>query len=135
MVTNCRYLYILICTFKGLYLCCQLCVMNHITSNCKVTVIYTIITCEKRRRNVHIFFWRFKNSMNEKICTAASWPISYYFGWSDYLYPIKSMYIRDNFFTHILIYLLPDVCINSLEHLEDFCWIRFSSLKVKVSEI
>ena len=47
MVTNCRYLYILICTFKGLYLCWQLCVMNHITSNCKLTVIYTIITCEK----------------------------------------------------------------------------------------
>ena len=45
------------------------------------------------------------------------------------------LYIRDNFFTHVLTYLLLGVSINSLEHLEDFCWIRFSSLKVKVSEI
>ena len=48
---------------------------------------------------------------------------------------IGSMKIRDNFFTRVLIYLLPGVCIYSLEHLEDFCWIRFSSLKAKVSEI
>ena len=27
----------------------------------------------------------------------------------------------DNFFTHVLIYLLPGVCIYSLDHLEDFC--------------
>ena len=40
-----------------------------------------------------------------------------------------------NFFTHVLIYLLPGICIYFLEHLEDFCWIRFSSLKVKGSEI
>ena len=46
-----------------------------------------------------------------------------------------SMYIRDNFFTRVLTYLLPGVCINFLEHLEDFCWISFSSLKVKISEI
>ena len=39
------------------------------------------------------------------------------------------------FFTPVLIYLLPGGCIYSLEHLEDFCWIRFSSFKVKVSEI
>ena len=30
---------------------------------------------------------------------------------------------------------MPGVCIKSLGQLEDFCWIRFSSLKVKVSEI
>ena len=40
------------------------------------------------------------------------------------------VYIRDNFFTRVLTYLLPGVCINSLEHLEDFCLIRFSSLKI-----
>ena len=31
------------------------------------------------------------------------------------------IYIRDNFFTRVLIYLLPGVCIYSLEHLKDFC--------------
>ena len=36
------------------------------------------------------------------------------------------------FFTCVSTYLLPGVCIYSLEHLEDFCWIRFSLLKVKV---
>ena len=29
--------------------------------------------------------------------------------------------VRDNFFTRVLTYLLPGVCINSLEHLEHFC--------------
>ena len=37
-----------------------------------------------------------------------------------------SKYARDNFFTRVLTYLLPGACINSLEHLKDFCWIRFS---------
>ena len=36
------------------------------------------------------------------------------------------------FFTRVLIYLLPGICIYSLEHLKDFCWTRFSSLKVKI---
>ena len=45
------------------------------------------------------------------------------------------MYVRDNFFTRVLTYLFPGVCINSLEHLKVFCWIRFSLLKVKVSKI
>ena len=43
--------------------------------------------------------------------------------------------VEITFFTRVLIYFLPGVCIYSLEHLEDFCCIRFSLLKVKVSEI
>ena len=33
-------------------------------------------------------------------------------------------YIRDNFFTRVLTYLLPGVCIYSLEHLKDLCFFR-----------
>ena len=35
------------------------------------------------------------------------------------------------FFTRVLIYLLPGICIYSLEHLKDFCWIRFFFVKYK----
>ena len=42
---------------------------------------------------------------------------------------------RDNFFTHILKYLLPAPWIHYLEHLEDFYGIRFFFVKVKVSRI
>ena len=32
-----------------------------------------------------------------------------------------SIWARNNFFTCVLNYLLPGICIYSLEHLEDFC--------------
>ena len=43
--------------------------------------------------------------------------------------------VRDNFFTIILIYLLPAVCIDSLDNLKDFYGIRFFSVKIKVIRI
>ena len=46
-----------------------------------------------------------------------------------------SNYIRDNFFTLILIYILPAVCIDSLDDLKDFYGIRSFFNKVKVLEI
>ena len=53
--------------------------------------------------------------------------------------PNQTYYVHQRYLTFfsrvLLTYLLPGVCNYSLEHLEDFCSIRFSSLKVKVSEI
>ena len=48
---------------------------------------------------------------------------------------ITTTYYRDNFFTLILKYLLPDPWIDYLEHLEDFYPIGFFFVKVKVSRI
>ena len=47
----------------------------------------------------------------------------------------KSIWVRDNFFTLILKYLLPAPCIDSLDNLKDFYGIRFFFNKVKIIEI
>ena len=47
---------------------------------------------------------------------------------------INASYFRDNFliFTLILKYLLPAICIDSLDNLKDFYGIRFFFVKVKL---
>ena len=84
--------------------------------------LFKMFKCISRSVGSHIYGPRYDSIKNVCLETCQG-PCSFLHGGGVLVVFFSQFYtyIRDNFFTRILIYLLPGISIYSLEHLEHLC--------------